>query len=139
MLVALADFSMPDCRCILSLIVGAHACYGKAEAKGLTLMKLADANILWRPHTADVQVVDGAHLNRALDSGPDRWMWIGLTRGDFGDRADKPKVEQELMMFITFNTLTVRDRVPVEAVHKALLAVDEYRQRISPDTPGADP
>lgn len=102
-------------------------------------MKLAEAFILWRPDTADVQVVDRARLNHALDSGPDRWMWIPLTAGDFADTKDKPKFAQELMMFVSFNTLTVRDRVPVDAVHKALLAVDEYRARISPDTPGADP
>ena len=57
-------------------------------------MKLADAFILWRPNTADVQVLDRARLNHALDSGPDRWMWMPLTAGDFADTKEKPKVAQ---------------------------------------------
>lgn len=42
------------------------------------------------------------------------------------------------MMFITFNTLVVRDRVDVDAVHREFLKIDEYRTRISRDTPGAE-
>jgi hypothetical protein len=41
-------------------------------------------------------------------------------------------------MFILFNTITVRDHVDVEAAHNAFLAIDEYRQTISPDTKGAE-
>ena len=42
------------------------------------------------------------------------------------------------MMLIEFHTIVVGDRVPVEAAHKAFLAIDEYRKRISSDIPGAD-
>jgi hypothetical protein len=44
----------------------------------------------------------------------------------------------DLMLFIEFNTIVVRDNVSVEAAHKAFLAIDEYRERISPDIEGAD-
>ena len=43
-----------------------------------------------------------------------------------------------MMLFIEFNTIVVRDQVPVEAVHREFLKIDEYRKRISPDIPGAD-
>jgi hypothetical protein len=36
------------------------------------------------------------------------------------------------------NTLVVCDRIPVEAAHHAFLKIDEYREMISPDVPGAE-
>ena len=45
---------------------------------------------------------------------------------------------REMMLFIEFNTLVVRDLIPPEVVHKAFLEIDEYRQRISPDIKGAE-
>lgn len=44
----------------------------------------------------------------------------------------------ELMMFIHFNTLGVRDGIDPKATHKEFLKMDEYRQRISSDTPRAE-
>jgi hypothetical protein len=41
-------------------------------------------------------------------------------------------------MFVLFNTLVVRDRIPVEAAIWRSSRSDEYRRAISPDTPGAD-
>jgi hypothetical protein len=52
---------------------------------------------------------------------------------NFGGKGDPL-----LSLFILFNTVTVRDRVPVEAAHKAFLAIDEYRETISRDTEGAE-
>ena len=46
--------------------------------------------------------------------------------------------ERHKMLFIDFNTIFVRDNMPVGAAHKAFLQIDEYRRLISPDTPGAD-
>lgn len=40
-------------------------------------------------------------------------------------------------LFIDFQTLVVRDGLDPQAVHKAFLAIDEYRFRIAPDTEGA--
>jgi hypothetical protein len=44
-----------------------------------------------------------------------------------------------MMLFIEFNTIVVRDKIPVEAAHREFLKIDEYRQCISPDIPGAAP
>jgi hypothetical protein len=41
------------------------------------------------------------------------------------------------MVFIEFNTLVVRDGIDPTVAHEAFLAIDEYRQRISPDMKGA--
>jgi hypothetical protein len=43
------------------------------------------------------------------------------------------------MVFINFHTLIVRDGIPIEKAHRAFLAIDEYREHISPDIPGAAP
>lgn len=40
-------------------------------------------------------------------------------------------------LFIDFQTLVVRDGLDPQAVHRAFLAIDEYRFRIAPDTEGA--
>ncbi len=39
-------------------------------------------------------------------------------------------------LFIDFHTIVVRDRVDPQKAHEAFLAIDEYREHISPDTPG---
>ncbi len=41
-------------------------------------------------------------------------------------------------LFIDFQTIVVRDGLDPQAVHKAFLAIDEYRFRIAPDTEGAE-
>jgi hypothetical protein len=46
--------------------------------------------------------------------------------------------ESALMLFIDFHTLVVRDGVDPQKAHKAFLAIDEYRHRMSRDTPGAE-
>ena len=40
-------------------------------------------------------------------------------------------------LFIDFQTIVVRDGLDPQAVHRAFLAIDEYRFRIAPDTEGA--
>ena len=42
-------------------------------------------------------------------------------------------------MLIQFHTMVARDDIPVEMAHRAMLKVDQYRERISPDAEGADP
>lgn len=63
-----------------------------------------------------------------------------LCRGpgmDF-DRAKVGEWQAKAMMFVDFNTLVVRDGVPIEDAHREFLKIPEYRATISPDTPGAD-
>ena len=54
------------------------------------------------------------------------------------DRKTMPHWQQVAMMFADFHTIVVRDGVDVQEAHKAFLEIDEYREVISPDIPGAD-
>ena len=55
-----------------------------------------------------------------------------------GEGQDTVELLRDMMLFIEFNTIVVRDKIPVEAAHREFLKIDEYRQRISPDIPGSD-
>ncbi len=103
-------------------------------------MRLADAYIAWiasyeasNPPSTAVLVTssEGAADWSERQAGSTRW--IGVCAGAASD-----PVSQAMMMFITFNTLVVRDRVDVAAAHREFLKIDEYRTRISRDTPGAE-
>lgn len=41
-------------------------------------------------------------------------------------------------LFTEFNTLTIREGIPVENVHAAFMCIPEYRQLIAPDIKGAE-
>lgn len=101
-------------------------------------MKYQEALIAWNPNTDQVRV--GRFL-RQRDSDWSRWP-INYTRTGgaayTGLRECTDKYMRDMMLFIEFHTLVVRDNVPVQAVHRAFLEIDEYRQRISPDIEGAD-
>jgi hypothetical protein len=103
-------------------------------------MKLVDAYVAWvasletsEPRSASVVVGSKAEVVDRFERRAGSARWIGVCAGAASD-----PVSQAMMMFITFNTLVVRDRVDVEAVHQEFLKIDEYRSRISRDTPGAE-
>jgi hypothetical protein len=50
---------------------------------------------------------------------------------------NRPLLEKVALMFIDFHTLVVRDGIDPQAAHREFLKIDEYRQRIAQDTPGA--
>ena len=94
-------------------------------------MKLAEAYILWTPHTADVRIVSepetrgisAAHRTMRLAEGES-----GSVGGGFFERAED---ERDCFMLINALELIGRDGIPAEAVHTALLAVDEYRDAMA--------
>jgi hypothetical protein len=53
------------------------------------------------------------------------------------DRREMTLAQKVMMMFIDFHTLVVRDGIDPQAAHREFLKIDEYRNRISPDTDGA--
>jgi hypothetical protein len=117
-------------------------------------MKLIEADVIWTPvWSADdlakypdldgdypgmVRVeLHGSHWQRTRG---DRWAQAA-TAWDPMHGTIPPKNNrtwQLLSMFILFNSIVVRDRVPVEDAHRAFLKIDEYRQHISHDIPEAD-
>src|SRR5260370_40759982 len=100
---------------------------------GTRVMKAIDADVIWTQNTGQVRVEE--RMSGWARTPGDLWMRaIGLGRHGF---AAKEPTLQLLGLFILFNTIVVRDGVPVNAVHQAFLEIDEYRQTISPDAPGA--
>ena len=102
-------------------------------------MKYQEALIAWTPHTADIRV--GRLLQSYEETNwtnhPVRYRYTGGA-AYVGLRKCEDKSKRDMMLFIEFNTIDVRYKIPVEAAHREFLKIDEYRQRISPDTPGAE-
>jgi hypothetical protein len=100
-------------------------------------MKITEADVVWTPaHYGD----PGAGSIRVERHGSgwqrtpgDRWM-PAATAFEYPYKGDPL-----LSLFILFDTVTVRDGIPVQAAHKAFLAIDEYAKCISPDIKGAVP
>lgn len=106
-------------------------------------MKAVNAIVVWTPKDEVDAAYPGSIRIERRDSQwrrtrGDRWV-PATSLGAFGEVSTKgDKTAQLLAMFILFNTVTVRDLVTVEDAHKAFLQIDEYRETISPDAPGAD-
>lgn len=97
-------------------------------------MDLSEAIIVWTPHTDLVRLErKGSAWNR---TNGDRWM-PAYALGELGTYP-RSKLSDLLGMFVLFNTITVRDKCPVESTHNAFLGIEAYRRAISPDSPGAD-
>jgi hypothetical protein len=95
-------------------------------------MGATEAMICWNPGTAEIAVVpwpDAARRSAGLR------MSAGACDMEF---HEMPPDQRLALLFIHFNTIVVRDRVPAEAAHRAFLAIDEYRRHISPDMAGAE-
>jgi hypothetical protein len=93
----------------------------------------------WAEHAANDPSKPGAILVAPLGSNSywdDRYDYTGGMC--YTDRHSMTLVQKVLMMFIDFNTCVVRDGIDPQAAHREFLKIDEYRKRISPDTPGAD-
>lgn len=95
-------------------------------------MKANESLIAWTPETSRIRV----------GPWPDRSRWsdaYAFTDGACCTQWREAAPEaRALLVMLAFHTAVVRDGVPVPAAHEAFLAIDEYRQRISPDTPGAE-
>jgi hypothetical protein len=110
-------------------------------------MKARDALIAWSPNygpefTAenDWPVNPGeVAVGRLLKEGDRDWTKPFAFTGGAAEvsRRHLKGDNSALMLFIDFHTLVVRDGIDPQTAHKAFLAIDEYRERISPDTPGA--
>lgn len=72
-----------------------------------------------------------------IDSEP-RERYRGSMGASHVARRSLTAAAQCLMVMIDFNTLVVREQLPVASVHDAFLNIVEYRQVISRDTPGAE-
>lgn len=99
------------------------------------LMKYQDALVAWTPRTDKIDVgplisEDARDWSRPY-SHTGGAAYVAL-------RECKNEFQRDMMMFIEFHSIVVRDRVDIDAAHKAFLKIDEYRRRIAPDIKGAD-
>lgn len=92
-------------------------------------MRAAEANVAYQPGTGDIRVVH----ERDTGALPPHYRWCGVVAGDADNKLPTTPTETERLVFITFNTLVVRDAIPVAAAHRAFLAIDEYRWSLCPD------
>jgi len=103
-------------------------------------MKAADALVAWTPADYLDSPTRGQVKVGPLITNPDNdWtMDYAYTGGAaHAERRSMLGDQQVARTFIEFNTLVVRDGIPVEAAHRAFLAIDEYAHFISPDIDGA--
>lgn len=87
-------------------------------------MKLAEAYILWTPHTADVRIVSEPETHGI--AATHRTMRLAE-----GHTPDLSADWRECFMGINAIELIAREGIPAEAMHTALLAVDEYRDAMA--------
>ena len=95
-------------------------------------MKYQEALIAWTPHTDKITV---GHW-------PDTTGWKNEYASTAGAcyphiREINNAFKRDLMLFLDFHAIVVRDKVPVEAAHTAFLEIDEYRKRIAQEVRGA--
>ncbi len=95
-------------------------------------MRFTKAMIAWNPGTEDIVVGPCPDA----DGWSDRYM--STSGACFTPLHSMSPENQRALLFINFNKIVVRDCVPVHAAHRAFLAIDEYRQFISPDQFGAE-
>jgi hypothetical protein len=104
-------------------------------------MKQLDAVIAWtparwaelRPETAGQVAV--LALPDSAGAAKRYMMRAGASSSALQALSEEARIAR---LFIDFQTLVVRDGLDPQAVHRAFLAIDEYRYRIAPDTEGAE-
>ena len=96
-------------------------------------MDWRDCRYFWNPKTGFVLVAQRG------DPSPGRevaTMWMdGYEKRTTTLMPNHPAIVSKV--FVEFNTLTVRDGIPVHAAHREFLKVQQYRTHIAPDIEGA--
>ena len=93
-------------------------------------MKYTQAMVAWKPN-GEIMVGEW----------PDKTRW---SAGFLVDGASSRKVHDGsdefrlFHMFKLFHYLVLHENIPLEKAHTAFLAIDEYRQNIERDIPGAE-
>ena len=107
-------------------------------------MKQLECMIAWTPLHPDKPGLRWSGTVGQVKVGPwpDKMGWstaYALTGGACHSAYHSmPEWQRIAMLFIEFHTLVVRDKIDPQAAHEAFLAIDEYRQKIALDIPGAE-
>jgi hypothetical protein len=104
-------------------------------------MKAHEAVIAWTPMSFNHKLTRGQVMIGPLTQEGERPDWAKpyvMTGGAISPKwREKRGTYLTTVVFVLFNTLVVRDGIPVDAAHEAFLAIDEYAETISPDIKGA--
>lgn len=104
-------------------------------------MKLAEAMIAWTPRY-ELRSDDPTFGRVRVGHWPDESGWsdpYAYTDGMCMKTWRDADADRRLaLLFILFNTMIIRDGIDPAEAHSALLVIDEYREAIPPDQPGAD-
>ena len=103
-------------------------------------MKQSEAIIAWTPaRWAELRPDTAGQVAVVPVPDPDGATKRFMMRSGAGSSALQALTAEARIarLFIDFQTLVVRDGLDPQAVHRAFLAIDEYRFRIAPDTEGA--
>jgi hypothetical protein len=93
-------------------------------------VKATDVMLCWNPNSADVALVPWPDR----EGRSDRYLMTTLACNlDLHRRGFE---RRKLIVFIEAMHLIVRDGVDPVALHRTLLALDEYRDGCAPDMPG---
>ena len=102
-------------------------------------MKAAEALIGWTPpFYEDSDTVGQVEIRAQTDDGENGWLreyacFGGAVSDKWRELEGCPAIA---MVFIKFSTLVTRDGIAPLVAHEAFLKIDEYAERIAPDTPG---
>lgn len=106
-------------------------------------MKAKDALIAWTPnfdHEDGNPTKGQVRVGPLLEDGDPDWTYgYSMTGGAaYTARRDMSEWEQIAMVFIEWQTMVFGYKIDPAVAHEAFLAIDEYRQRIALDLPGAE-
>jgi hypothetical protein len=93
-------------------------------------MRYTEIMVAWDPGTDRITV--GPWPDRTGWS--DRYRYTGAAC--FADVHRLGPKALAIRVLSDFHAIVVRDRVSVEAAHRAFLVIDEYRAHLAPDVPG---
>ena len=105
------------------------------------MMEAREALIAWTPaHLANDPTAGQIKIGLLLSEGDRDWTAPYASTGGaaYKERRTLPDDTSALMAFVDFHTVVVRDGIDPQVAHQAFLAIDEYRERISPDITGAE-
>ena len=88
------------------------------------------AVVEWCRTTKRINIFDDPHREPTLPSKMGGAYYAAIRERDYGDET----VALDMMM--QFHSITVRDGVPIDVAHREFMKVGQYRDRISPDSPG---
>ncbi|MGN6063829.1 hypothetical protein [Brevundimonas diminuta] len=106
-------------------------------------MRAIEALIAWTPNRypfLDEATCGQVRVGPLLGEHESDWTKPYAKTGGacFSERHEMNEWQLIAMTFIDFHTLVVRDGISPQDAHEAFLAIDEYRQRMSPDIPGSE-